>query len=216
MSDQPKLEILAFGMDTGGRPFIQKAYVSEFNVYFARIGGLQCEVAVDAVIGITYADKKARFEVVSADARDGQITVHPLEPDCRIWPEQQTSDESTGEVMQQERRRHSRYLCSGLASVWSEEADQPFRTPITDISLGGCYFESLFPLPAGLSVRFKLNIEGVTIQGTGEVRTSDRGVGMGIQFVELSDIDRNQLKAVIERLALRQQSQTTNPKSPQE
>lgn len=59
---------------------------------------------------------------------------------------------------------------------------------ISDLSLGGCYVESMTNFTAGEPVSFDLiDANGVTMTFTGEVAYVLEGFGFGISFTRLTD-----------------------------
>ena len=75
-----------------------------------------------------------------------------------------------------------------------------FKT--ADIGGQGCYVETMvpFPLKKAVTITFWLNSERV--KTTAIVRTSDGGVGMGIEFTGLEDATQKELQEHLENLAL--------------
>ena len=65
------------------------------------------------------------------------------------------------------------------------------QTQTADIAGRGCYIETMLPLP--------LNSE--RIETTAIVRTSDGGVGMGIEFIGLDETTQLQLQQLVENMA---------------
>ena len=55
----------------------------------------------------------------------------------------------------------------------------------TDISGIGCYVETIFPLSIGTSLKVDLSIDSEQVTTRSFVRTSDPGLGMGIEFIGL-------------------------------
>lgn len=78
-------------------------------------------------------------------------------------------------------------------------ADYPdLRPRVRDISLSGAYIEDHRPLPRGrmLHVRLWLD-ERTSITARAMIRRSDEGVGMGVEFLTMSDDDRNRLRQFV-------------------
>src|SRR5205823_5042119 len=129
---------------------------------------------------------------------DGEIGVRTVEGNKCIWAaaleEQQSKPAdraATSPVLEiqpasttaAERRRHPRYHCRGEVEVRTAAAGSAFRVSLTDISLSGCYAETLSPLPVNTLVDLVLKVAGVQISIQGVVRTSHPSMGMGIGFV---------------------------------
>jgi hypothetical protein len=75
------------------------------------------------------------------------------------------------------------------------------RTNAADISGRGCYVETLVPLPLGtpLSITFWIDSDKIVTSAT--VRSSDPGVGMGIEFTGLNEETKERLQEHLHKLA---------------
>ncbi len=72
---------------------------------------------------------------------------------------------------------------------------------ISDISLGGCYMESLAPVAIGEEVRFEIQLPtGGRMPLHGEVVHHQPNLGFGLRFASLSVMERNVLTHVINEL----------------
>jgi hypothetical protein len=69
-----------------------------------------------------------------------------------------------------------------------------------DMSAGGCYVETRTPLPVTEKVTIAFWLNSERVQTTGVVRTSDRGVGMGIEFTGLDEAAQEQLQWQVESM----------------
>jgi hypothetical protein len=105
-----------------------------------------------------------------------------------------------------ERRTHPRFTVRVPVEVHAEGSEAPIRCATSDLSLGGCYIESLYPFPVGTSLELKLQLEG-TLLILGKVVTSYPQVGNGIQFLKILPEDRAELAAFLDTVAkLREQT----------
>ena len=93
-----------------------------------------------------------------------------------------------------ERREYARYFASFEIEIKELDSSFPARGATTDISLGGCYVATIFPLAVGSQVRFSMYVAGENIKGRGAVQTCHPGVGMGIHFIDLPDRDKRWLE----------------------
>ncbi len=86
--------------------------------------------------------------------------------------------------MDSERRHQKRLRVEGTATVKMADGNPHIFAPLLDMSTSGCYIETLFPLPVGTQLQLAIALKelDVTVQVTAVVRTSDQGVGMGVQF----------------------------------
>ena len=99
-----------------------------------------------------------------------------------------------------QRREHPRFKASVPVEVHAEGSETPIRCATSDISLGGCYVETMFPFPVGTSLELKLQLTG-TLLILAKVVTSYPQVGNGIQFVRILPEDLDELRAFLDSLA---------------
>jgi len=92
-----------------------------------------------------------------------------------------------------ERREYSRYFASLEIEIKEVGSSFPARGATTDVSLGGCYVATIFPLAVGSHIHFTMRVSGENINGRGSVQTCHPGVGMGIHFIDLTDQDKLRL-----------------------
>jgi c-di-GMP-binding flagellar brake protein YcgR len=96
------------------------------------------------------------------------------------------------EQHQPERRRYPRIrakvpielICSGAA---------PMRTSTDEISVCGCYVETMFTMDVGTKLTIKLSISGETLNLSGAVVTKYPQVGNGIDFTQMHPDDSRKL-----------------------
>ncbi len=89
-----------------------------------------------------------------------------------------------------ENRAFPRFLVStDTCAIYGEGAGA-----IRDLSLGGVFVVDPEPFPIGTSLNIELRFGDHAIPAQGVVRRSVPGVGMGIQFLEISPAVRARLK----------------------
>ncbi|MGH9728336.1 MAG: PilZ domain-containing protein [Candidatus Acidiferrales bacterium] len=81
-----------------------------------------------------------------------------------------------------ERRGGVRYQITVSAEVIELISGTRFSTRTTDLGPGGCFVDTLMPLPVGSSVRVRLHKDDVAIEALGTVTYSQSGLGMGVAF----------------------------------
>ena len=215
-----QLEVRAWGMDSLGRPFSQTAKTLEISTCGARLEGIR-GVKTDDVIGLQYRDQKSRFRVVwvgeAGTDRDGQIGVESIVPEKCIWmaaldkasagpklaaveEKQAPARKDTSTSKSPERRRNRRYSCMGRLQLRTAEAESDMYFKLTDISMGGCYGETLSPLPVGTLVSVVCSVGDVEFTADGVVRTTHPSMGNGIAFTKTSADDWKKLANVIQQL----------------
>jgi c-di-GMP-binding flagellar brake protein YcgR len=96
-----------------------------------------------------------------------------------------------------ERRHSSRLKLKVPVEIHVEGASAPLRGATSDISMLGCYIESMYPFPVGTQLELKLDITS-TLLVLGEVITSDPQVGNGIKFVRMLPEDIAELRVFLE------------------
>jgi hypothetical protein len=98
-----------------------------------------------------------------------------------------------------ERRDHARYKVKAPVELHFEDNDTPFRTATSDLSLYGCYIESMFPFAVGTEVELKLKANS-TLLILGTIVTSDPQVGNGIKFTKMLPEDEADLRAFLDAM----------------
>ena len=98
---------------------------------------------------------------------------------------------------QQERRQYPRVKISVPVEIHVEGSASPIRGSTSDLSLGGCYVETIFPFPVGTALDLKLQIE-TTLPIDAIVVTCDPQVGNGMKFARMLPEDRKSLQAFLE------------------
>jgi c-di-GMP-binding flagellar brake protein YcgR len=96
-----------------------------------------------------------------------------------------------------ERREHIRLKVKVPIELYIEGNDSPLRGATSDLSLGGCYMETIFPLPIGTNLELKLQLED-TLLVLGTIVTCDPQVGNGIRFSRMLPEDIEQLRIYLE------------------
>jgi len=96
-----------------------------------------------------------------------------------------------------DRRECPRIKVSVPVEIQTEAGSSPIRGATSDLSLGGCYIETIFPFPIGANVDLQLSIEN-TLLIAATVATCDPQVGNGIKFIRMLPEDREALEAFLE------------------
>lgn len=227
---EPRLErnfeVKVWGMDRHGKPFMQHAHTLDITNSGARLVGVECVNAAE-IIGIQNGDRKARFKVVWVGRENtpkaGQIGVHCLEPEKSIFGAQPQRSAAEPDFFRAAapasgfeparitrpvkkdvvavRRKHPRYPCTGGVELRQHEGGPPAWGNMSDISLTGCYVETVSTLPVGSMVMFHLRTHDLEVRGRATVKTSHHAVGMGVAFVHLAQEDQQNLEFLIGTLA---------------
>ena len=104
-----------------------------------------------------------------------------------------------------DRRKYARIKLSVPVEIQTDAGGSPIRGATADLSLSGCYIETIFPFPIGTNLDLQLSIE-TTILIAATVVTCDPQVGNGIRFIRMLPEDREALKAFLEAAQQAQES----------
>ncbi len=97
-----------------------------------------------------------------------------------------------------DRREYARLKLNVPVEIQTDQSGGPIRGATADLSLGGCYIESIFPFPIGTKLNLQLSLAETSILIDATVVTSDPQVGNGINFIKMLPEDREALKAFLE------------------
>lgn len=82
-----------------------------------------------------------------------------------------------------ERRRNLRFPFSATVEVVESKSGTRVTGRTTDLGLGGCYVDTLSPLPVGAEAKIRIVRENETFEAQARVVYSLMGMGMGLAFV---------------------------------
>jgi c-di-GMP-binding flagellar brake protein YcgR len=103
-----------------------------------------------------------------------------------------------------ERRRFPRVKSAVALELRHSGSTAPVRATTTEISIGGCYIETMFTLDIGTKLDMVLWIEDEKVSAKGVIATRYPQVGNGIDIVEMKPEQR----ATLEKFLEAQQVQT--------
>jgi c-di-GMP-binding flagellar brake protein YcgR len=95
-----------------------------------------------------------------------------------------------------ERRREKR--APVLVEVLWEGNTGHYNARTSDLSMGGCFIDTIGRVTSGEKLRFKLRLpdeEWVEVEGT--VTYAYPNVGFGVQFTNVSEIDKKKLEKLV-------------------
>jgi hypothetical protein len=81
-----------------------------------------------------------------------------------------------------------------------EQDDPPAPCKLTDLSLCGCYLETASPFPVRTRIILSMKVAGVGFRAEGIVLVMHPDLGMGIEFAQATDPQRNDLERFIQAL----------------
>jgi hypothetical protein len=101
-----------------------------------------------------------------------------------------------------DKRKYPRHRISFPIEIRDETIGSQMGLKTADIGGQGCYVETMVPFPRKKAVTVTFWLNSQRIQTAAIVRTSDGGVGMGIEFTGLEEGTQKELQQYLENLAL--------------
>jgi CheY-like chemotaxis protein len=96
-----------------------------------------------------------------------------------------------------DRRGEVRHACRLGAEVYRSGGKTPQRCTLTDISPGGCYVETTEPVASGTLVELMVRTDDVRLKLSGKVHATHPGYGMGVEFMQKTEHQREQVKQLM-------------------
>jgi hypothetical protein len=95
-----------------------------------------------------------------------------------------TENEHLGptEAASLEHRRHARFPLTALVEALEPKSNTQISGRSSDVSLSGCYVDTLNPFPEGTLIRIRLTRENISFEANAKVIFSQIGMGMGVAF----------------------------------
>lgn len=100
-----------------------------------------------------------------------------------------------------EKRPATRYDFRSEAEFCKRGSNATFRGFLSDISLTGCYMETITPEPVGTHIEVLFQANGARVRLPGMVRVVHASMGMGIEFVQLSPEAAQALQGLVKAQA---------------
>ena len=84
------------------------------------------------------------------------------------------------------RRAQQRFHCTGGVEMRRSEGAPPVFGNLSDLSLTGCYVETVSTLPVGSEILFMLRVRDNVVRGRAQVKTSHHAVGarLGVHAIK--------------------------------
>jgi len=223
------LDVKVWGMDLYGKPFVQHARTVNTTSVGARLVGIDC-VRKGEIISMQHGDRNARCKVIWV-GRDNtpiarQIGIFCVEPKKTLFDTARkgpvtgtvrayvtplsdranavTAPRSIRRAMPDKpasRRDQERYHCAGGVELRRNEGAAPVFGNLSDISLTGCYVESVSSLEVGSELLFMIRVRDTIFRGRAVVKASHHAVGMGLVFQHLAAQDQQKLEFLIGTLS---------------
>ncbi|HUK48763.1 MAG TPA: PilZ domain-containing protein [Terriglobales bacterium] len=199
------IPVRIWGMDADGKPFFQSALAGSLSNDGAQLTNLHHCLKIGDIIGIQYAEKKARFKVVwsnpSSIPRTNKAGVQILPDQTTPWGDITKENKRKLVKVGSEKRRFIRHKVNFPMVISFEDTRRPhMQCSATDIGGRGCYVETFSPLSIETDIIITFWLDSDKIKTSAVVRTSDPGVGMGIEFTALENDIQLRLQEYLEKI----------------
>ncbi len=199
------IPVRVWGMDAEGKPFFQSGLAGSLSSEGAQLTHLHHCLKVGEIIGIQYGEKKARFKVIWANPsvapRKNKAGVLILPDQTAPWMDIAAENHAKHREAGSDKRRFNRHKVQFPMEISFEDTRRAhMQCSATDIGGRGCYVETFSPLSIDTEIVITFWLDSEKIRGSAVVRTSDPGVGMGIEFTALEDHIQQRLQAYLEKM----------------
>jgi DNA-binding response OmpR family regulator len=179
-------------------------------------------IAVETPVTIQVNDGAGQLRAVSSDIGEGGMAIQLAHRPKNLGsvtlqfslPGTQDNIECAGDVAWENPGRQVGLRFVNLApamrdrlNAWLEsrapeleQDDPPAPCKLTDLSLGGCYLETASPFPARTRIILSMKVAGIGFRAEGVVLVMHPDLGMGIEFAQTTDPQRNDLEKFIQAL----------------
>src|SRR5438132_1680400 len=110
-----------------------------------------------------------------------------------------------------EQRNEPRYPFVAQVVVVDERSGARISARISDLSLGGCYVDTLNPFPLGTTVRLRIHKNDQIFDARASTASSHTGSGMGLLFGEMTPEQRSMLAGWLDECVAPSRSSPTAP-----
>jgi len=206
------LPVRIWGADHEGKSFAEHVCTIDISNKGVSVAGVRAVLAPGDTIGVQYHNRQARFRVAWVAPASGgagkQIGLECLQPEKELWPVTTPvegpdhfiqSGRGEEQSSQEGRRAQTRYPVPGKVHVKTKGGDGQWAK-LGDISLTGCYLQTVDPLEVGRGVSLSIKVAHHEFKAAAVVRSSYMASGMGLEFTFLSNADRSTLQRLIDHL----------------
>jgi len=199
---EPRKEIGAtvriFGTNSSGQVFSENAVTVNVSQQGAELSGVQAELNLDEIIGLTYGKNRVHFRVKwvgkPGTPKAGHVGLVNVSPEKPLWDFPLPSpapDNHQPRVAEQ--RKHPRFKCHNSVELHTRDGAS-FWATISDLSVGGCYVEVAIPFPRGTKLKMAIWIGETKHWADCEVAYSTPGSGTGVMFNRISEPDLERIR----------------------
>jgi PilZ domain len=223
------VNVRVFGLNADGDPVHCECSTVDISANGVRLAGAQ-HWRPGEIVGIRHGSEKGRFRIVwigePGTHSESQIGCQAVDVSRHFWginlsqlaPGQNTTaigtriggttdttpkpgrlSSSNTSVSYADTRRHQRFRCNGGAKIVVSGVNH--WGTIMDISAGGCYVECPSSYPVGQLLYLRIGIDDFKFETDAIVRVCYAGMGMGLEFMRTSSLERRKLEEYVAELA---------------
>ena len=194
-----RVAVRLFGTDRGGQVFSEKVFTVNVSQRGVELSGLSAQLKAEEIVGLAYGANKGQFRVKwvgqPGTPKASRVGLLNLSPEKLLWDFPLPGPAFDGSARDaHDRRSYPRLKSANSVEVYPDGQSTPIRARTADLSLGGCYVEMPTPLAKGTKLRIGLWVKETKLWANGKVITSTPGFGIGVQFTDMSEMERNQLR----------------------
>jgi hypothetical protein len=144
------------------------------------------------------------------------MTKRPLDPagpSALPASRQSRAQVSVDTAEAEERRSHARHAFSCTAEVIELATEARISGRTSDLGIGGCYVDTINPLPVGTAVKLQLSHGNKRFESQAAVIYAHARMGMGLAFTEVLPQDLEVLRAWLQELISGSRAPGDDPKT---
>lgn len=197
-----QVPVRIFGTDVDGKIFSEKVTTATVSNNGVRLDRVRARLNIDEIVGLTYGNNKVHFRVkwvgVPGTPTEGALGLVNLTPERPMWdfPLPHPVFDNFREDSRGDRRSSPRVKCAVSVEL-KAEGEPTMWGKATDLSTGGCFVEMPIPLQQDARFEIVLWISGTKLKVQAAVASSAPGYGIGIRFIDLSQLDKELLRSFI-------------------
>ncbi len=197
-----QVPVRIFGTDVDGKIFSEKVTTATVSNNGVRLDGVRARLNIDEIVGLTYGNNKVHFRVkwvgIPGTPTEGALGLVNLTPERPMWdfPLPHPVFDNFREDSRGDRRSSPRVKCAVSVEL-KAEGEPTMWGKATDLSIGGCFVEMPIPLQQDARFEIVLWISGTKLKVQAAVASSAPGYGIGIRFIDLSQLDKELLRSFI-------------------
>jgi hypothetical protein len=198
-----QVPVRIFGTDSRGKPFSENVSSLNLSQTGVLLCGVMAELKSGETVGLSYGPNKAQFSVKvgkPGTPQEHQVGLLNITTEKPIWDFQLpagTIDPHGRNVPAGERRASPRLKCMNSVELHRDEQSSPILGKVVELCIGGCFIEMPMPLRQGAKLKIGMWIQENKIWVRAKVVSSRPEFGIGLQFTEIADPDKEALRAFL-------------------